>query len=144
MKILCKYCKKQKEYYKGKLCHECYKSYARTWRLKDKYRRRHREAHERCKDKNPAYWSTKTLVAKGLVRHKLWPNDLARMEMVYKRARALSKLSVDKYSVDHIVPLQGNGVCGLHVSWNLQVLKLKANISKGNKYDSQIRSVSHV
>lgn len=139
--IVCKVCKLRKEYFKGKFCHKCYQSYARTWRLKNKYRLRHRKANERCKDKNPAYWSTKVLVAKGLVRHKLWPNDLEKMELVYKKARALSRLYADKYSVDHIVPLQGDGVCGLHVSWNLQVLKLSVNISKGNKYDSTVQTM---
>ena len=41
-----------------------------------------------------------------------------------------------KYSVDHIIPIQHELVCGLHVEHNLQIIPLIDNIRKHNKFEA--------
>lgn len=61
--------------------------------------------------------------------------DKDQIRVFYKIAACLQKVHGVKYHVDHIVPLQGINVSGLHVPWNLQVITASENCSKRNKHD---------
>ena len=56
-----------------------------------------------------------------------WAN-LERIREIYKKCKK-------GYHVDHIIPLRGLNVCGLHVENNLQILKARDNIVKSNRLE---------
>lgn len=58
-----------------------------------------------------------------------------QMTRIYLYCRYTSIYHGSFYSVDHIIPLKGDNVCGLHVPWNLQIVPSDYNIKKGNKLD---------
>lgn len=63
----------------------------------------------------------------------LWANSFFISE-IYHLAKLRSKATGFSWHVDHIIPLNGKHVCGLHLETNLQVIPASVNLSKGNSY----------
>ena len=62
--------------------------------------------------------------------------DMDAIKKVYAAAVFIhEELGYDLPHVDHIVPLQGKNVSGLHIAANLQLLSAAANTSKGNRHE---------
>jgi len=60
------------------------------------------------------------------------------MQRMYESCKYVEDPSGEVWEVDHIVPLQGENVCGLHVPWNLQLLPRSLNRSKANKFEETV------
>lgn len=64
----------------------------------------------------------------------LTDDDLWMIEQAYDIASIRTKVFGLQWHVDHIIPLQGKKVSGLHVPMNLQVIPGIENCIKGNRY----------
>ena len=98
----------------------------------NQYRKKHKE-------KNPDYYKALTSVRKR--RHRdatpkwITTGHKLAMRQLYLQAMELTKITGERYVVDHIVPLISDAVCGLHVPWNLRVITQEENLRKSNKLE---------
>ena len=110
------------------------KSYTQAWRdeNKGKYNSSHSSWCSLNRDKRNHREAMRR--ARKMQATPPWLNDghKEEIQLTYSLAKECELLTGDQYHVDHIVPLQGENVCGLHVPWNLQVLPADVNLKKSN------------
>jgi hypothetical protein len=110
----------------------------RIERLRECYARNRQKRIEYRRDwvkRNPGKNAASAMAHKAAKLHRK-PNWGCQclIPLFYKAAREETKRTGIRHHVDHIVPLRGNNVSGLHVASNLQVLKASENCSKGNRH----------
>jgi len=116
---------------------------------REKAAARNRAWYEANKDKIAAYdkaWQEANkdkVAAKDAKRHaaklKRTPPWLTQehhdqITSIYAERVRLTQETGVVHHVDHILPLQGKNVCGLHVPWNLRVIPAEDNLRKSNKH----------
>jgi hypothetical protein len=57
--------------------------------------------------------------------------DMKAIAAVYAEAKRMTRETGELHVVDHIVPMCGKTVSGLHVHWNLRVIHWRPNALKG-------------
>lgn len=125
---------------KYKKCQNCLKRMRRDRRPRvneeKKRRRRERPEWQSEQDKRAAI---REKAYRSLLRKKRQSQlILAKPPWITRQERdAIRKFYKDTpegCTVDHIIPIMGKNVCGLHLLVNLQYLPRKENIYKGNKF----------
>lgn len=130
---------KKKEYDKKYYLRDKERKHQHNKNWNDKNRKRINEWIAEWKRQNPhkvtEYTGKRRAATLLAVPDWLTEEQLEEISYIYWTAKDLQAITGEKYHVDHIVPLQGKNVCGLHVPWNLQVLPAKDNLKKGNKLE---------
>lgn len=112
------------------------KQYRDKWREanRDRHNATNRDWNSRNQHKKTAYEGKRRAAQLQRTPNWLSPADLQIIEEMYHLAKLCTEIFGISWHVDHILPLQGKKVSGLHVPANLQVIPAKLNLQKSNKH----------
>jgi 5-methylcytosine-specific restriction endonuclease McrA len=103
---------------------------ARTDEAKNAYKKKYKQANP---DLYKELVSARRRRFREATPHWLSPEQKMEIRLKYRLAIEVSRTTGVRHAVDHIIPLHGDTVCGLHVPWNLRVITQEENLVKSNK-----------
>jgi len=112
-------------------CKECSVLKTRSWHSKNRDRRRALSAEWYRNNLGKAQAKKGRRRASKLQATPLW-SDNEKIKVIYEYRQLCSIVLKQQYHVDHLVPLKGKTVCGLHTESNLCVITAAENLSKSN------------
>ena len=123
-----------REYYKANK--QKYIEKAKNW--KDENKDRRAEISNKHKKNNRAYYTADTAKYRA-DKDQRTPNwltefDLLHIKCLYQVAAMRTRESGEPWHVDHIIPLRGKLVSGLHTPANMRVIRGEENERKNNFY----------
>ena len=105
----------------------------RLYRANNQEKFRAKERRRRERDPVGSLMKTKKRKAAARQAEPRWA-DQTIIAFIYATRLYLTQDTGEEWHVDHVVPLRGANVCGLHVHYNLRLVPAKLNMVKGNRF----------